>query len=92
MFGRIRACNDRQAIIINDLTAVLVTLQGENTRLRFALSSLMLDYDEEAGTIDVLPEPSCQECTGGATPNKFGGLGLCSRHRALATLEETRHV
>ena len=52
-----------------------------------AVKLLLEDYDEESGAIDVRPEPSCQDCMAGSTPDKFN-RGPCPYHRTLAAIRQ----
>jgi hypothetical protein len=45
------------------------------------LRALLAAEDEETGTIDVAPEPRCQECTGWITPPDKAGE-FCPKHQA----------
>lgn len=53
--------------------------------LREALEAFLATADEESGTIDISPQPTCNICTGGQTPRSHD-RGLCAYHTLRAAL------
>lgn len=72
---------------VRELEAERDAAQARVKVLEEALGNLLLKYDPENPGAAFEPEPSCLECTSGATPNKYN-TGLCAHHRAREALKE----